>query len=286
VLVTPAPPPPAQAETHQPEPTEPVAKTKPPTAEESPKPVVPARPAATAPPVEAVAKSDAGETEPPAREALPVARAHNPKSQPDMTLPTTVPSRPKVPEPRESVVRAPAPEFPPQLDPQENEQAPRPPERPQVAVLVPVTPAPPRPAMPAPRGPSGEEPGSSERAAGDPLPPSDSDSDAFSQLNGSALLRQGRLEVQFGRKVKSRRPKFNTGGVVDLIYDQHGVDVVLSVATDATGKVTSVKVAKSSGSNAIDQPIIVSMYDWWFEPPKDQDGKPRPDHFKFTIGLR
>lgn len=274
VLVSPPAPVPVQPEIRRPVPAEPIAETKPPN--ESPKPA----PLVVAPPDEAVAESEPGETEPPARDVRPLVRQAQRKAEPAMSLPSTVPALPKVPERREVVARADA-DFAPRVEPPKEEAAPRPPRRTQVAVLVPAASAP-----PAPRRLSGDEPGSSERAAGDPLPPSDSDSDAFSQLNGSAVLRQGRLEVQFGRKVKSRRPKFNTGGVVDLIYDQHGVDVVLSVATDASGKVTSVKVAKSSGSNAIDQPIVVSMYDWWFEPPKDKEGKPRPDQFKFTIGLR
>jgi TonB family protein len=272
-LVLVSPPPLAQPVFEPPKPIDPEFKTKPPS--EAPQSALVAPPPAAVP----VAKSDEGETELPALQVRPERSRRVPT-----TLPTTIPARPPAPSPREAITRQPEAGPTPRAERPKPVETPRPPERRQVAVVVPRVPP---SYSPAPRAAVGEGAGGGfERAAGDPLPPSDSDSDAFSQFAGSAVLRQGRLEVQFGRKVKSRRPRFNTGGVVDLIYDQHGIDVVLAVATDATGKVTSVKVSKSSGSNAIDQPIVVSMYDWWFEPPKDKDGKPRPDHFKFTIGLR
>lgn len=152
----------------------------------------------------------------------------------------------------------------------------------EVAVVVSEAPS----AAPTPQRQTGEAGAPSRsRPRGDPLPPSDSESDPFSQF-GSAKLQAGRLEVQFGRKVKTRRPKLLLGGAIDVIYGQHGVDVVMRVSTDATGKVTGVRVTKSSGSNAIDTPIVVAMYEWWFEPPTDEKGNPRPDEFKFTIGLR
>ena len=117
----------------------------------------------------------------------------------------------------------------------------------------------------------------------DPAPLSDSESDAFSVL-GSAQYRDGRLSVRAGRKVKSRRPRIGLAGQVDL-YQHKGVQVTLRVATNAEGKVTAVDVVRSSGSNEIDQPCRVAMYDWWFEPKKDAAGNPVPDKFDFTIGF-
>ena len=118
----------------------------------------------------------------------------------------------------------------------------------------------------------------------DPAPMSDSESDPFSVL-GSAQYRDGRLSVRAGRKVRSRRPKIGLAGQVDL-YQRKAAQITLRVSADATGKVTGVEVLRSSGSNEIDQPCRVAMYDWWFEPKKDSLGNPVPDTFNFTIGFQ
>lgn len=143
---------------------------------------------------------------------------------------------------------------------------------PEVAVVsgAEVRPAPPLPVAAGSQG-----------GGADPAPMSDSEADAFSVI-GSAYLVDGDLRVRCGRKVKSRRPKIGVAGVIDLMHSN--VRVTLRVAIDATGKVTKVDVLKSSGSNEIDQPCRVSMYDWWFEPTKDASGRPVPDVFNFTIG--
>lgn len=120
-------------------------------------------------------------------------------------------------------------------------------------------------------------------AAADPAPMSDSESDAFSVL-GTARFVNGELRVRAGRKVRSRRPKIGLAGRFDAVYSR--MEVTLRVSTDKTGKVTAVEVAKTSGSNEIDQPCRVSMYDWWFEPKKDASGTPVPDVFNFTIGFQ
>ncbi len=62
--------------------------------------------------------------------------------------------------------------------------------------------------------------------------------------------------------------------------------VTLKVNIDATGKVTEVTVHKSSGSNEIDQPTLIAMYDWWFEPLHDDKGNAMPDCVLFTINFR
>lgn len=125
------------------------------------------------------------------------------------------------------------------------------------------------------------------RASGsgaDPAPQSDSEVDPFSVL-GSAQFRAGKVTVQSGRQVKTRRPKIRLAGMVDL-FENSGAQVVLRVAVDATGKVTDAQIAKSSGSNEVDQPCRVAMYEWWFEPKKDPDGRPVPDVFQFAITFR
>ena len=147
-----------------------------------------------------------------------------------------------------------------------------PPVEPVKTELAVSIPAPPVPAQPA------------AGSGADPAPQSDSESDAFSVL-GSAQFRSGRVMVRSGRQVKTRRPKIGLAGMVDLA-ERNTAQVVLKVAVDATGKVTNVEVARSSGSNEIDQPCRVAMYDWWFEPKKDASGRAVADRFQFTISFR
>ena len=118
----------------------------------------------------------------------------------------------------------------------------------------------------------------------DPAPKSESESDAFSVL-GTAQFRAGRVSVQSGRRVKTRRPRVGLAGMVELAK-RNTAEVVLKVSVDPGGNVTNVDVARSSGSNEIDQPCRVAMYDWRFEPKKDPSGRAVPDVFRFTISFR
>jgi TonB family protein len=146
---------------------------------------------------------------------------------------------------------------------------------------VALAPAQPVEFAPPPAGPApGSVPGES-RPAADPAPPSDSEVDPFSTL-GTAEFSTGRLDVRFGRKVKTRRPKIGLAGKIDL-FQGRGARVVLKISVDATGKVTDVGIIKSSGSNEIDQPCRVAVYDWWFEPKRDAAGNAVADDFQFTI---
>jgi TonB family protein len=120
-------------------------------------------------------------------------------------------------------------------------------------------------------------------AAGNPLPQSESDSDPFSRISGNIIVpRVGRLDPRLGRKVKTTRPQVNIAGEIDLIA-LNNPTVVLEVHIARTGKVTDVKIAHSSGSNAIDEPTRVAVYDWWFEPAKDKTGKPVSDVTFFAV---
>jgi TonB family protein len=142
--------------------------------------------------------------------------------------------------------------------------------------------------QPTPASANAQASGGSAR--GEPLPTglparmADSESDPFSRL-GTVTFSDGALQIQFGRKVKTRKPKILLAGTLDLITLRRA-KVVLDVDIDETGKVTTVKVDKSSGSNDIDQPTRVAVYDWWFEPKVDQAGKPVPDRVQFTINWR
>jgi TonB family protein len=181
---------------------------------------------------------------------------------------------------QEEVARADAPLAPP--------PAPVPPlpQTPTSAEQLAVTP-PPQPATPAE---TSANPGTvaaavaAQQPSGDPARMSDSESDPFSRL-GTATFEDGALHIEFGRKVKTRKPKVLLAGQIDLLALRRA-SVVLKIDIDETGKVTAVRVVKSSGSNDIDQPTRVAVYDWWFEPKKSAAGQSIPDQVQFTINWR
>ncbi|MCC6241095.1 MAG: TonB family protein [Phycisphaerales bacterium] len=121
-------------------------------------------------------------------------------------------------------------------------------------------------------------------STGDPLPQADSDSDPFGQAR-SVIIRAGKVESRFGRKIKAVRPRLRLAGQFDAAM-MAGVAVTLRIKTDDTGNVISAAIIKSSGSSNIDQPVLVAMYDWWFEPPQNPAGTPLSDDFLFTITFR
>ena len=236
---------------------------------------------APAPPVAIVIVKPAAEPAAPAEiEPGPAPRAAAAAPPELLPLPADV-ERADVPVPSESRIEdgvAPPLEAP--RDPESN-APPAPLKAAAIAVVEPSEPV----AQPAPTPEDGgSRVGGSAEAAADPARMSDSEADAFSRL-GTAIVRDGRLEIRFGRKVKTRRPKLLLAAQVELLTLRRA-EVVLKIEIDATGKVTSVEVVKSSGSNDIDQPTRVAVYDWWFEPKKDASGKAVPDEVQFTIGWR
>ncbi len=100
-----------------------------------------------------------------------------------------------------------------------------------------------------------------------------------------AILRDGKLDVPFGRKVKTTRPHFLPGAAGAFLANPNPT-LVLKVSIDATGKVTNVEFIQATGSVAIDQPTRVAVYDWWFEPTHDKQGRPIADVLPFTIYFR
>lgn len=121
-------------------------------------------------------------------------------------------------------------------------------------------------------------------APDDPLPQAEADSDPF-HTHGSVTFRAGKVDAQFGRAVKPVRPHIRLAGRWDGLALQHP-SVTLRIRTDEQGNVRAAEVTESSGSLNIDQPVLVAIYDWWFEPPRDRDGNPRPDVFTFTLHFR
>ena len=118
-------------------------------------------------------------------------------------------------------------------------------------------------------------------AAGAPIPAADPaadtglESDPFAKTPG-VEFRNGKVEARSGRQVKPVRPRLTEASRRDLLSLQFPT-VLLKVRIDDTGKVQDVKVLRGSGSEAIDMPVYRAMWQWWFEPPKNKDGKPLPD---------
>lgn len=160
------------------------------------------------------------------------------------------------------IAMADAPRAPAQVAPKMAEEV----ARPQSAVVpsetMPLTPSP---------------------SQADGAPQTDSESDPFS-VTGTAEFRPGKVTARFGRKVKTVRPRLSLAGQYDLI--SASPQVVMRVRADETGRVREVKVVQSSGSREVDQPCVLAMYDWWFEPPRDPAGNPRAAEMLWTISFR
>jgi TonB family protein len=121
-------------------------------------------------------------------------------------------------------------------------------------------------------------------AAADPAPMSESESDPFMKT-GSVEFRAGKVDAQFGRKVKTTRPKLTLAGRYDLVA-KGGASLQLKVRIDPNGNVTHVDILRSSGSNEIDQPCRVAVYEWWFEPTRSSNGQAVADVIVFSITWR
>ena len=121
----------------------------------------------------------------------------------------------------------------------------------------------------------------SDQRAADPAIESPSESDAFSTLGGIEF-RDGRMDSRLGRAFKSVRPHLSLAAQIDLmaLTDPR---IVLKLRIDATGKVVAVDVVHSTGSDSIDQPVKLVMYQWWFEPQKSPTGQAMAETIVFPI---
>jgi len=142
-------------------------------------------------------------------------------------------------------------------------------------------PAPIAPSAPADVGGTGRPPGMPVASA-DPAPQGDAESDPFSSTVNSVIIRPGHIEARAGRQIKPVRPRLSIKARIDLAT-MVAPRVVFRVAVDETGKVTDVRIIRSSGSNEVDLPTKVALYEWWIEPLKDKQGRPRPDVIQLTI---
>jgi TonB family protein len=108
------------------------------------------------------------------------------------------------------------------------------------------------------------------RPAADPAVMSDSESDPFSAGGDkhAVVVRDGRVDVRLGRKVKTIRPHLSFASRMDLMSMQFP-RMVVRMHIHGDGSVRRVDIVKSTGSAAADQEVKVALYQWWFEPTKE-----------------
>jgi hypothetical protein len=143
-------------------------------------------------------------------------------------------------------------------------------------------------ASPAPAAPGGD-PGSAgarpgPRVAADPAPRGESEIDPVAVV-GTMDFRSGSTTVRAGRKHRIIRPRLTLDAKLDLAT-MGSTYVILLMRLDERGNVTSSEIARSSGSDSVDQVFKVTSYEWWFEPARDSSAnRPVPDQFQFVIRI-
>jgi TonB family protein len=140
------------------------------------------------------------------------------------------------------------------------------------------------PAEQAPRLNDGA-PASSNAPAADPAMMSDSESDPFARSANSIEFHDGRVDVRYGRKVKTVRPRLSLAAKYDLLGMQYP-RMVVRMYVESSGEVRRVDIVKSTGSDSADQEVKVALYQWWIEPPKDKRGVALADVVEFPIVWR
>jgi TonB family protein len=111
---------------------------------------------------------------------------------------------------------------------------------------------------------------------------SDSESDPFAHASNSIEFRDGRVDVQFGRKVKTVRPRLSLAAKYDLLAMQYP-RMLVRMHVEPSGNVRSVTIIKSTGSRTADQEVTVALYQWWIDPPTDKHGVALADVVEFPI---
>jgi protein TonB len=133
-----------------------------------------------------------------------------------------------------------------------------------------------QPAIAAPSTGGKQPSGAAVEIKGHSSPSSDTDSFAMVAQSNNVRFHDGKMEARQGRKVKTTRPNYGLAAMTDA-QSMPDVTVVLGVTVDAAGNVSDVTILHSSGSENIDLPTKAAVYNWWFEPKKDKDGRGLPD---------
>ena len=113
---------------------------------------------------------------------------------------------------------------------------------------------------------------------------SPSESDPFTTAE-SFTFRDGKVTARNGRKVKTTKPRLTEAGM-QALYSLTDPSAQIGIKVNEQGKVDSVTVLRSSGSNEVDLPIYRAAFDWEVEPLLDEHGKPMPDAFVINFNFR
>jgi TonB family protein len=125
----------------------------------------------------------------------------------------------------------------------------------------------------------------SPAASADPAVQSDSESDPFSTRGNQIAFSDGRVEVRFGRKVQTVRPRLSLAAKYDLLAMAFP-RMLVRLRIDAAGEVRKVDIVRSSGSASADQAVKVALYQWRVEPKRDRAGRAIGDVVEFPIVWR
>ncbi len=194
----------------------------------TPVPDAPARDATALPtPPSRPSPAPATPAEPAPVEAAPPPSAGDPVA-PGEELPAPGPGDAPAPDPDPRTVAENSPEAPRSADPSETPPAPASPP-------------------PAPEGPP--EPTSAPR--------DDASSDATAEVDATTL-QPGLVEVGPGLTVDVARPKIDAVAILSSIVRSPRV----AVTFDRDGSVLNAQILRSAGSNAVDAPILRSLYRW------------------------
>lgn len=236
----------------------------PPAVRDADRPAPPTEPP-PAPTVDAMSRTMAPETRTPDRPPLPA-----PIDAPDAPTDPANPPAPPSPGADESVPepRKPSPVAADPLPTDESAQQ-------AAAPPTPFTIAAPLPA------PARDASALHSASPGDAAPQGSTDSDPFATI-GSVDFRAGRTDARLGRAHRITRPRF-TLATYSEIFARSRPAVELGLHLDAAGHVVRVEVLRSSGSNDIDQPLVVAAYAWWFEPRTDAAHRGQPEKVRMTI---
>jgi hypothetical protein len=217
------------------------------------------------------AQAAAPHVTPPAPRVTPPAPRPKPAQRPPDVVVDAAGNQPQTPPPTPQVNASPltnvSPQTPP--SPQANKSSQTPVSPPAVAAAVEQQ------GKPLPPGPPA--------AAADTAPPSDKDSDPFSDNNSFRYV-NGSVSARNGRQVKTVRPHLLQAGEFDASV-MRNPSVTFLATVDEHGNVIHVDLYRTSGSDNIDQPCEEALQQWWIEPSKDENGRPTRDIVSVTFSF-
>ena len=143
--------------------------------------------------------------------------------------------------------------------------------------------------MPAIKGadspqPAPRELASNTPAATDPGPPSEREVDLFTQ-EASADYRAGQTVAREGREFKIRGLRRGLAAFFEQAFLPRPITVRYRIKVDAQGTPVLIEIARSSGSELLDQTIRKDLFNSWFDPDPSGDGRDLGKPFYFSLRI-